>query len=295
MSQILVELIKLANLIVSLTKALACANRITAIFEVKSSMQEGNQAEAKEAAYTVEFRNVSLTYRNAGDESLTGINFKARKGDTIGIIGGTGSGKSSLVNLIPRFYDATKGEVLIDGINVKDYTSGALNSKVSIVPQKAWLFQGNIRDNLLFANENATVSEINKALEISQAKEFVETREGKLEAVIEQGGKNLSGGQKQRLTIARALVKEADILILDDSASALDYATDAKLRKAIQEMEGSPTVFIVSQRASSIRYASQIIVLENGQIAGIGRHEELLEHCEVYQEIYYSQFQKEVQ
>lgn len=293
MSQILVELIKLANLIVSLTKALACANRISNVFEIKSSMQEGNITAKEDISYAVEFCNVSLTYQNAGDESLTGITFQAKKGETIGIIGGTGSGKSSLINLIPRFYDATRGEVLIDGVNVKDYTFEALNKKVSIVPQKAQLFYGSIKDNLLFGNQNASIEDMYKALEISQALEFVETREEKLCARVEQEGKNLSGGQKQRLTIARALVKESEILILDDSASALDFATDARLRKAIREMNQAPTVFIVSQRASSIRYADQIIVLENGQVAGIGKHEELMEKCEVYQEIYYSQFQKE--
>ncbi|HEX3029321.1 MAG TPA: ABC transporter ATP-binding protein, partial [Clostridia bacterium] len=326
MSQILVEMIKLANLIISMTKALACMNRITNIFEQRSSMQEGSVKEkhfctqkfvpAKSSAqtsytqktcseiekdltispkddYAVEFHNVSLTYQNAGDTSLTDITFAVRKGETIGIIGGTGSGKTSLVNLIPRFYDATKGEVLVDGINVKDYTFEALNHKVSVVPQKAQLFKGNIKDNLLFGNQNASTEDMYKALEISQAMEFVAAREEKLLASVEQGGKNLSGGQKQRLTIARALVKKAEILILDDSASALDYATDAKLRRAIRTMEQAPTVFIVSQRASSIMYADQIIVMENGQMAGIGKHEELLENCEVYQEIYYSQFQKE--
>lgn len=302
MSQILVEMIKLANLIISMTKALACANRITNIFEQKSSMQEGNVKEkhlhthlttSEDYDYAVEFHNVSLTYQNAGDTSLTDITFGVRKGETIGIIGGTGSGKTSLVNLIPRFYDATKGEVLVDGINVKDYTFEALNHKVSVVPQKAQLFKGNIKDNLLFGNQNVSTEDMVKALEISQAMEFVAAREEKLLAPVEQGGKNLSGGQKQRLTIARALVKKAEILILDDSASALDYATDAKLRRAIRTMEQAPTVFVVSQRASSIMYADQIIVMENGQMAGIGKHEELLENCEVYQEIYYSQFQKE--
>lgn len=293
MSQILVELIKLANLIISITKALACANRISGIFEIKSSMQEGSFTESADNDYAVEFRNVCLTYQNAGDESLTGITFRARKGETIGIIGGTGSGKSSLVNLIPRFYDATKGEVLIHGVNVQKYTFEALNHKVAIVPQKAQLFQGSIKGNLLVGNQNATIEDMFQALEVSQAMEFVASRDEKLWAPVEQDGRNLSGGQKQRLTIARALVKGSDILILDDSASALDYATDANLRKAIRDMDNAPTVLIVSQRASSIMYADQIIVLENGQVAGIGRHDELLENCEVYQEIYYSQFQKE--
>lgn len=294
MSQILVELIKLANLIISITKALACANRISDTFEIKSSMQEGNMNKSSEyPEYSVEFRDVSLTYRNAGDESLSGISFRVKRGETIGIIGGTGSGKSSLVNLIPRFYDATLGEVLIDGVDVKKYTFKALNEKVSVVPQKAQLFQGNIKDNLMIGNQNASMEDIYKALEISQAMEFVKARKENLWATIEQGGKNLSGGQKQRLTIARALVKKAGILILDDSASALDYATDSNLRRAIRQMEQVPTVFIVSQRASSIKYADQIIVMENGRMAGIGSHDELLENCEVYQEIYYSQYQKE--
>lgn len=293
MSQILIELIKLANLIISITKALACANRISNTFDIESSMQEGTITKGVNTNYAVEFRGVSLTYQNAGDESLTNITFKVKRGETIGIIGGTGSGKSSLINLIPRFYDATKGEVLIDGVNVKDYSFCALQNKISVVLQKAQLFQGSIRDNLLIGNQEALEEEINKALEVSQAMKFVETREGKLEAFIEQGGKNLSGGQKQRLTIARALIKGAQILILDDSASALDYATDAKLRKAIREIEQAPTVFIVSQRASSIMYADQIIVLENGKVAGIGTHDDLLNNCEEYQEIYYSQYQRE--
>ncbi len=294
MSQILVELIKLANLIITITKALACANRISDTFSQESSMKEGSlTASAQPSEYAVEFRRVGLTYRNAGGESLTDITFQVKRGETIGVIGGTGSGKSSLVNLIPRFYDATAGEVLVDGVNVRDYTYEALGQKVSVVLQKAHLFQGSIRDNLLVGSGNASEEELERALRISQAKDFVEARDGKLEAMIEQGGKNLSGGQKQRLTIARAIVKSADILILDDSASALDYATDAALRKAIREMDQSPTVFIVSQRASSILHADQIIVMENGQIAGLGSHEDLMEKCEVYQEIYYSQYQKE--
>ncbi len=293
MSQILVELIKLANLIVSLTKALACAKRVGDIFEIKSSMEEGNTAAQDKQEYVVEFCKVSLKYANAGEESLTDISFRARRGETIGIIGGTGSGKTSLINLIPRFYDATSGEVRIDGRNVKDYSFAALNHKISVVPQMAQLFQGSIRDNLRIGNRDASEETLLQALEVSQAMEFVASREEGLNAPIEQGGKNLSGGQKQRLTIARALVKGADILILDDSASALDYATDAKLRKAIRELKPAPTVFIVSQRASTIMYADQIIVLENGKVAGIGKHEELLAACDIYQEIYYSQFEKE--
>lgn len=293
MSQILVELIKLANLIISLTKALASATRVSETFEQKSEMEEGSRNRSTEGEIAVEFRNVCLSYRNAGEESLTDLTFQIRNGETVGIIGGTGSGKSSLVNLIPRFYDATKGEVLVKGVNVKEYSFETLNHKVAIVPQKAQLFYGSIRNNLLMGNQEATETELYKALEISQALEFVSSKDGKLDALIEQEGKNLSGGQKQRLTIARALVKKSEILVLDDSASALDFATDAKLRKAIREMEQAPTVFIVSQRASSIMYADQIIVMDNGRIEGIGTHNDLLKNCEVYQEIYYSQFEKE--
>jgi ATP-binding cassette subfamily B multidrug efflux pump len=292
MSQILVELIKLANLIVSITKALACANRVSAVFEIKSSMQDGRITKAAEDEYAVEFRKVSLKYKDAGEEALTELSFRVKKGETIGIIGGTGSGKTSLVNLIPRFYDATEGEVLIYGVNVKEYAKDTLKHIVSVVPQKAQLFAGSIRDNLLLGKQ-ASEEELEKALRISQAMEFVQSKENGMDAPVDQEGKNLSGGQKQRLTIARALVKGADILILDDSASALDFATDAKLRKAIRELEPQPTVFIVSQRASSIFYADQIIAMDNGRIAGIGRHEELLANCEIYREIYYSQFEKE--
>lgn len=302
MSQILVELIKLANLIVSITKALACANRVSSIFEIESSMQEGSIKKGisspgyhADQEYAVEFRRVSLRYKEAGAEALTDVSFKAKKGATIGIIGGTGSGKTSLVNLIPRFYDATDGEVLIEGNNVKDYTRDSIKNIVAVVPQRAQLFAGSIRDNLYMGNKEVTEDELMKALEVSQAREFVQTKEGGLDATVEQEGKNLSGGQKQRLTIARALVKGADILILDDSASALDYATDAKLRKSIREMTPKPTVFIVSQRASSILHADQIIVMDNGMVSGIGRHEELLSNCEVYQEIYHSQFEKEAE
>ncbi len=294
MTQILVELIKLANLIISLTKALACARRVSDILEQKSGMQEGQLSEdVQDKEYSVEFRGVGLTYRNAGEESLTDITFQVKKGDTVGIIGGTGSGKSSLINLIPRFYDTTAGEVLIEGVNVREYTYEALNRLVSVVPQKAQLFEGSIKDNLIMGRQDASEEELKEALRISQSLEFVQTREGKLDAPVEQGGRNLSGGQKQRLTIARALVKRADILILDDSASALDYATDARLRKALREMNPAPTVFIVSQRASSILHADLIIVLENGRVAGLGNHSELLENCQVYREIYHSQYQKE--
>ena len=297
MSQILVELVKLANLIISITKALACANRIQSVFEEKPDMQDGTlvwKVDSDEKQIPrVEFEHVSLTYQGAGAESLSDISFKAYQGQTIGIIGGTGSGKSSLVNLIPRFYDATRGEIRIDGWNVKEYQMDSLRERVGMVLQKAVLFKGTIGANIRWGKEDATDAEIEEALEISQAKEFVDSKKEGLNFKIEQSGRNLSGGQKQRLTIARALVKKPEILILDDSASALDFATDAKLRKAIREMKEQPTVFIVSQRASSIQYADQILVLDDGELAGVGTHRELLENCPAYQEIYYSQFPKE--
>lgn len=296
MSQILIELVKLANLIITITKALACANRIESVFEMQSSMEwkEASESNGKaEGDLSVEFDHVSLTYAGAGAESLSDIDFRAKRGQTIGIIGGTGSGKSSLVNMIPRFYDATKGEVRVDGRNVKDYSMEELREKIGVVLQKAVLFQGTIRENLLWGKGDATEEDLWQAVETAQAREFVEQKDGKLDAPVAQEGRNLSGGQRQRLTIARALVGHPDILILDDSASALDYATDAALRKAIKELEGEMTVFIVSQRASSIRYADQIIVLDDGCMVGIGTHDELLRSCEVYQEIYYSQFPKE--
>lgn len=296
MSQILIELVKLANLIITITKALACANRIESVFEMQSSMEwkEASESNGKaEGDLSVEFDHVSLTYAGAGAESLSDIDFRAKRGQTIGIIGGTGSGKSSLVNMIPRFYDATKGEVRVDGRNVKDYSMEELREKIGVVLQKAVLFQGTIGENLLWGKGDATEEELWQAVETAQAREFVEQKDGKLDAPVAQEGRNLSGGQRQRLTIARALVGHPDILILDDSASALDYATDAALRKAIKELEGEMTVFIVSQRASSIRHADQIIVLDDGCMVGIGTHDELLRSCEVYQEIYYSQFPKE--
>ena len=296
MSQILVELIKLANLIIQITKALACAKRIESIFEVENSQQIEaltQQVNTKNTEDVIRFDHVGLTYQGGGDESLTDIDFTVKRGQTIGIIGGTGSGKTSVVNLIPRLYDATRGTVLVDGQDVKTYDPDTLRSKVGIVPQKAVLFKGTIRENLLWGNENATEEQLEKALEISQAKEFVDTKEGRLDFMIAQGGKNLSGGQKQRMTIARAVVREPEILILDDSASALDFATDAKLRHAIREMGNDMTVIIVSQRSSSIQYADQIIVLDDGKMVGIGTHESLLADNEVYQEIYYSQFPKE--
>lgn len=295
MSQILVELIKLANLIISVTKAMACFNRIQDVFHIEPSMKEGTKTvvAAGNTTPAVEFKNVSFTYAGGGDHAVENISFKAMPGQTIGIIGGTGSGKSTLVNLIPRFYDVSEGEVDIAGKNVQDYTYGSLRNTISVVPQKAQLFAGTIRDNLTFGCPDATEEQIEEALAISQAKEFVDTKEGRLDAKIEQGGKNLSGGQRQRLTLARALVPQSDILIMDDSASALDYATDARLRKAIQDMKRKPTVFIVSQRTSSIQNADMILVLDDGKIAGQGTHEQLLKSCNIYREIYETQFKKE--
>ena len=297
MSQILIELIKLANLIITITKAAACARRIESVFDENSSMTfPGEPAQDDPTAQdAVVFENVALRYGGAGAESLSGLSFRVRRGQTVGIIGGTGSGKSSLVNLIPRFYDATGGRILVDGVDVRDYPAGQLRSKIGIVPQKAVLFAGTIAENLRWGKEDATDAELQVALETSQAAEFVSTREGGLNAEVAQGGKNLSGGQRQRLTIARALVRDPEILILDDSASALDYATDAHLRKAIRAHDANVTVFLVSQRAASIQYADQILVLDDGALVGQGTHAELLESCPVYQEIYYSQFPKEAQ
>lgn len=292
MSQILVELVKLANLIITVTKAIACGNRVQSIFEMETSMVDGNGSGKEDTGYTVEFRNVSMRYKDAGADTLTGIDFKAKPGDTIGIIGGTGSGKSSVVNLIPRFYDVTEGQVMVDGMDVRDYKITDLRDKIGIVPQKAVLFAGTVRSNLAWGKEDATEEEMQQALSVAQAAEVVDKKDGKLDAEVEQGGKNFSGGQKQRLTIARALVKQPEILIMDDSSSALDYATDAKLRQAIHNMPNRPTVFIVSQRAASIMYADKIIVLDDGTVAGTGTHEELLKACSVYQEIYYSQFKR---
>ena len=291
MNQILVELVKLANLIINITKSVACGNRIQSVLEIPSSMKNGSDTNLARADEVV-FDHVGLTYAQAGTESLTDIDFSAKAGQTIGIIGGTGSGKSSLVNLIPRFYDATAGAVKINGKNVKDFDLETLRKMVGIVPQKAVLFKGTIEDNLRWGKKDATEEELWEALETAQAAEFVRERADGLQAKIDQGGKNLSGGQRQRLTIARALVGHPAILILDDSASALDFATDAALRKALREMKGSPIVFIVSQRTSSIRHADQIIVLDDGMVAGIGTHQELLENCPVYQEIHYSQFDR---
>ncbi len=314
MSQILIELVKLANLIITITKALACANRIQSVFEIESGMTweqavtpagaaatdghrtdeaAGTAAQTRQnAADEVVFDHVCLTYAGAGAESLSDIDFRVKKGQTVGIIGGTGSGKTSLINMIPRFYDATKGHVRIKGKDVREYGMEELREMIGIVPQKAVLFQGTIRENMQWGKNDATDAQIWQAIETAQAKEFVEQKDGKLEASVAQSGRNLSGGQRQRLTIARALVGKPEILILDDSASALDYATDAALRQAIRDMEGDMTVFIVSQRASSIQHADQIIVLDDGEMADIGTHDELLERCEVYQEIYYSQYPK---
>ena len=293
MSQILVELVKLANLIITMTKAAACAGRIEQLLEDggKDSAKADSKEKKNDSAVT--FSHVSLTYDNASEESLSNIDFSVKKGETVGIIGGTGSGKTSLAHLIPRFYDATKGEITLDGVDIRAYSAEELREKVGIVMQKAVLFKGTIRDNIRWGNPNATDEQIMKALEIAQASEIVGGKEGGLDFMIEQGGKNLSGGQRQRLGIARTLVAEPEILILDDSASALDYATDANLHSAIRDMKGERTVFIVSQRTASILHADRILVLDDGKLVGSGKHEELLDTCEVYSEIYYSQFPKE--
>ena len=295
MSQILVELIKLADLIINITKAVACGNRIQKVLEVEPSMENGSKEcieEKNTQENAVDFNHVSLTYAGAGAPSLTDIDLHVKTGQTIGIIGGAGSGKTSVVNLIPRFYDATQGNVLVLGKPVKEQDMESLRSQIAIVPQKAVLFAGTIRENMKWGKEDATDEEIMEALTIAQAAEVVQKKEGGLDAFVEQGGKNLSGGQRQRLTIARALVRKPRILILDDSASALDFATDAALRKAIREMKNAPTVFIVSQRTSSIRFADQILVLDDGKSVGVGTHDELLTTCSVYKEIYDSQYKK---
>ena len=289
MAQIIVELIKLADLIITIDKSLACAGRIGSVLDVKSSMQYGNGQE-KDTDVSVLFDHVFFTYSGAGAESLSDISFEAKKGQTVGIIGGTGSGKSSLVNLIARFYDASQGTVFVNGLDVKEYPEGKLLDKIGIVPQKAVLFKGSVRDNLKWGKEDASDEEIWKALEIAQAKEVVEGKQGQLDFTIEQNGRNLSGGQRQRLTIARALVSEPEILIMDDSASALDFATDAALRKAINSLQQKMTVFIVSQRTASVLSADLILVLDDGQLVGKGTHDMLMETCPIYQEIYYSQF-----
>ena len=292
MSQILVELIKLANLIINITKAVACGKRIQTVLEMPSGEVQDTQLKKEASPYRVEFRHVGLRYAGAGAESLTDISFAVRPGETVGVIGGTGAGKTSLVNLIPRFYTATDGAVLIDGQDVRGMDVSALRARIGVTPQKAVLFKGSIRDNLRWGNEDATDADILRAVQTAQADDVLSAKGG-LDAQIEQNGRNLSGGQRQRLTIARALVRKPDILILDDSASALDFATDAALRKALKALPEQPTVFIVSQRTSSIQHADQIIVLEDGAVAGIGTHQKLLESCQVYREIYDSQFKKE--
>ena len=314
MAQIIVELIKLASLIITLNKSMACADRVAGILDVKSSMEykvaaeqmKNEQINADQRKYetdgendqadsnlAVEFNHVTFTYEGAGASSLSDITFRAKKGQTIGIIGGTGSGKSTLVSLIPRFYDPQEGTVKVNGINAKDYPQGELCSEIGVVQQRSILFKGSIRDNLKWGNDQASDEDLWKAITIAQAKDVVEAKPGKLDFEVEQNGRNLSGGQKQRLTIARALVSKPEILILDDSLSALDFATDAALRKAIGELEGNVTIFLVSQRISGIRQADKILVMEDGELAGQGTHEELMETCETYQEIYYSQFPEE--
>ena len=299
MNQILVELVKLANLIVTMTKALACAERVSSVFEIgadatedekKAALDNSIAAKVDEKAPFLNFNHVSLTYQGAGAPTLQDMNFTVNRGDTVGIIGGTGSGKTSLVNLIPGFYPATEGEILLEGRDIRTMSDEELRGRIGVVPQKAVLFKGTIRSNLQWGKPDATEEEMWKALELAQASEVVDGKPGKLDATVAQNGKNFSGGQRQRLTIARALVRNPEILILDDSASALDYATDAKLRAAIRTLEDKTTTFIVSQRASTIRHADKIIVLDDGEIAGMGTHDELLKDCTVYQEIYYSQY-----
>lgn len=307
MSQILVELVKLANLIITVTKAIACGNRIQAVFDTPSGMQSRVRekeedrktaiqvSEPDKSVPMVSFEHVQFCYQGAGADSLTDIDFSVKRGETIGIIGGTGSGKTSLVSLIPRFYDVREGCVKVNGRDVRDYPLDELRGMVGIVMQKAVLFQGTIRENLLWGNENASDEELCAAIRAAQAEDVVFGAKEGLDAFVKQGGRNFSGGQRQRLTIARALVRDPEILILDDSASALDFATDARLRKAIAELPRDMTVFIVSQRTSSLQHADRILVLEDGEIADIGTHEELLARCAVYQETYYSQFPKEEQ
>lgn len=296
MNQILVELVKLANLIVTMTKALACADRVASVFDIGAdAAYAGTQGQEladkvdKKAPF-LNFKHVSLTYQGAGAPTLQDMNFTVNRGDTVGIIGGTGSGKTSLVNLIPGFYPATEGEILLEGRDIRTMSDEELRGRIGVVPQKAVLFKGTIRSNLQWGKPDATEKEMWKALELAQASEVVEGKDGKLDATVAQNGKNFSGGQRQRLTIARALIRNPEILILDDSASALDYATDAKLRAALRTLEDKTTTFIVSQRASTIRHADKIIVLDDGEIAGMGTHDELLKDCTVYQEIYYSQY-----
>ena len=293
MSQILVELVKFANLVVTMTKSVASAERIDNILAIEPDMVEGTKEVHPEGEVAVAFKDVTLTYQGDQNAALNHISFTALKGQTVGVIGGTGSGKSSLVNMIPRFYDATQGEVEVFGNDVRDYRFASIRGAVAMVLQKAQLFRGTIADNVLFGNASASTEVVEHALDVAQASEFVQTKEGGLDYGIEQNGRNLSGGQKQRMTIARAIAKQAPILILDDSASALDFATDAKLREAIKNQTPRPTTFIVSQRAASVQYADLILVLDEGNLVGKGTHEELLAKNEIYQEIYYSQFPKE--
>ncbi len=293
MAQILVELIKLASLIITISKALACSGRISSVLELESSLEKTEGSEQSDGDFKVEFRNVSLRYKNAAEDSLTGISFGVKAGQTVGIIGGTGSGKTSLINLIPHLYDSTEGRVLVDGRDVKSYGEVELRDKIGVATQKSVLFKGTIRENLLWRKPDATDAELLHAAELAQAADVIISKENGLDSAVEQNGRNFSGGQRQRLSIARALVGEPEILILDDSSSALDYATDARLRAAIRELDYKPTVFIVSQRTSSIRHADLIVVLDDGEIAGLGTHEELLSTCEVYREIHESQYKKE--
>ena len=293
MSQILVELVKFANLVVTMTKSVASAERIDNILSIEPDMVEGTKEVHPEGEVAVAFKDVTLTYQGDQNAALNHISFTALKGQTIGVIGGTGSGKSSLVNMIPRFYDATEGKVEVFGNDVRDYRFASIRGAVGMVLQKAQLFRGTIADNVRFGNASASTEVVEHALGVAQASEFVQTKEGGLDYGIEQNGRNLSGGQKQRMTIARAIAKQAPILILDDSASALDFATDAKLREAIKNQTPRPTTFIVSQRAASVQYADLILVLDEGNLVGKGTHEELLANNEIYQEIYYSQFPKE--
>ena len=293
MSQILVELIKFANLILTVTKAIASGNRVQEMLELKSSMEDGNITDFQKSEEHVVFRNVSMRYAGDSEDSLEGLDVTINRGEKVGVIGGTGSGKTTLINLIPRFYDTREGEVILDGRNVKEYRLDALRERIGLVPQKAVLFRGTIRDNLRWGKSDATDEEIYEALSIAQAKEIVDGKPSGLDYEVSQGGKNFSGGQKQRLTIARALVRKPEILILDDSASALDYLTDRKLREAIAAMDNPPTTFIVSQRASSVMGCDKIIVLDDGKVAGIGTHDKLLDSCDIYKEIYDSQYRKE--
>lgn len=291
MSQILVELIKLANLIITVTKSFACAGRLSEVLDMNSSLKHGSGDRAEGMPY-IKFENVSMKYSADAGNALTDVSFTAERGDTIGIIGGTGSGKTTLVNLIPHFYDASEGSVYIDGVNVNGYSDDDIRKKCGVVPQRAMLFSGTIAENLRWGKPDATESELMEAVEAAQAADVIRSKRFGLNERVEQGGLNFSGGQRQRLTIARALVRKPDILILDDSASALDYATDAKLRHSLKELDYKPTVFIVSQRTSSIRNADKIIVLDHGAVAGIGTHEQLLENCALYREIHYSQYEK---